>query len=309
MKTPPSPMLARSELALPRGDGWLYEPKWDGFRALVRVARNGVRIFGRNGGSLEHSFPEICRGLQRVVGPGTTLDGEIVVFKDGRLDFPSLLGRAGERPPATYIGFDILERAAQDVSAKPFVERRKLLELTLPAGDVSCVTTQTSDAAAAEGWLDELAEVGLEGIVAKRASDRYRPGKRGWVKVRRFETLDAVVGGYRGTDDGADSLLLGLFDDDGTFRYIGQTVSLPARDRARVARVLDALTADTSFNGRTMPGTGRWEGARFDAWVPVEPVLVCEVSFSRIDHGFLRHPARIVRWRPDKDARECTVAV
>lgn len=301
-------MLARAELALPRGPGWLYEPKWDGFRALVDVGQRTVRVYGRNGGALEHAFPEIAGGVRDAVEPRTTLDGELVVFVDGRLDFPALMKGPSERPAATFIAFDILQHAGSDQRTRPFVERRSLLERSLPEDDLICITTQTDDISVADNWFEELAPMGLEGVVAKAASGPYRAGKRGWVKVRAFDTLDAVVGGFRGTPDGASSLLLGLFEDDGSFRYIGQTTSLPERHRVRVARVLDALSADQSFTVGVMPGTARWENARFDDWIPVEPVLVCEVSYSRMDHGFLRHAARIVRWRPDKDARDCTVA-
>jgi ATP-dependent DNA ligase len=300
-------MLARAELALPRGQGWRYEPKWDGFRALIHVGATSVRICGRNGGALEGGFPEIVQAIRASAEPGTVFDGELVVFRDGRLDFSSLMRGPRERPPATFIGFDLLRSGGRDQRARPFSERRSLLERSLPDDDLTCVTTQTSDIDVADAWFDELAPVGLEGVVAKSADGLYRSGKRGWIKVRRFDTLDVVVGGFRGTADGASSLLLGLFDNDGTFRYIGQTTSLPERQRARVAQVLETLSSDRSFSGDVMPGMARWENARFDDWIPVEPVLVCEVSYSRMDHGFLRHAARIVRWRPDKDARDCTV--
>ena len=309
MITPPlSPMLARSELALPRGTGWLYEPKWDGFRALIQVGQKSARITGRNGGALDGIFPEIRETIVKLVPPGMTLDGEIVAFADGRLDFPSLMRRSPDRPPASFIAFDLLEHEGRDVRGLPLSERRSFLETTLPETTTTWVTTQTDDVDLAESWLDDLATAGLEGVVAKAAGGTYRGGKRGWIKVRRFDTLDAVVGGFRGTADGATALLLGLYDEGGRLRYIGQTTALPERQRERVARVLETLSAQQSFTGRVMPGAGRFENGRFEDWVPVEPVLVCEVSYSRIDHGFLRHPARIVRWRPDKDAKECTVA-
>ena len=301
-------MLARSELVLPRGTGWLYEPKWDGFRALVQAGRTSVRIFGRNGGALDANFPEIRDAIGRLVSPGTTLDGEIVAFIDGRLDFPSLMRRTPDRLPASFIAFDLLEHEGSDVRSLPLSERRALLEATLDETASTWITTQTDDVDLAEKWLDDLSTAGLEGVVAKSAGGSYRGGKRGWVKVRRFDTLDAVVGGFRGTADGATALLLGLYDEAGGLRYIGQTTALPERQRERVARVLETLSAQESFTGRVMPGAGHFENGRFEDWVPVEPVLVCEVSYSRIDHGFLRHPARIVRWRPDKDAKECTVA-
>lgn len=300
-------MLARAELALPRGRGWLYEPKWDGYRALIHVTAKGAHICGRNGGSLDELFSDVRDVVADSVQPGSVLDGEIVVMRDGVLDFPALMKRPGERPAATFVAFDLLARDHVDTRDKPFEERRAALEETLPESDHTCVTIQSGDVDVAEHWLRDLPALGLEGVVAKQKADRYRSGKRGWVKVRLFDTLDAVVGGFRGSAGGAKSLLLGLYDDEGTFRYIGQTTSLPERDRERVAKVLEALSTETSFTSRSMPGDGRWENQRFEDWVPVEPVLVCEVSYSRIDHGFLRHPARILRWRPDKDARDCTV--
>ena len=300
-------MLARAEPVLPRGGGWLYEPKWDGFRALVHIGEGNARVSGRNGGSLDVLFPEIRDDAGSVAAPRTILDGEIVVMRNGVLDFPALLRASAERPPATFVAFDILVDAGDDLRGERFVDRRARLENALTVSELSCITPQTDDIHLAERWFEDLGPLGLEGVVAKSASDRYRSGKRGWIKVRRYETLDAVVGGYRGTQSGATSLLLGLYDADGAFRYIGQTSSVPEPDRMRVARVLESLSTQESFTSRVMPGTHRWERGRFDDWVPVEPVLVCEVSYSRIDHGFLRHPARIVRWRPDKDARECTV--
>lgn len=285
----------------------MYEPKWDGFRALIHVTTSGARIKGRKGGSLGGRFPEVCARMAELVGPGTILDGEIVAMRGGVLDFSALLSRAVEQPPAIFVGFDLLIDANEDVRGHSLADRRRRLEATLPESEVTCVTPQTDDIEIAERWIEDLPSLGLEGVVAKQASGRYRSGKRGWVKVRRFDTLDAVVGGYRTSRDRATALLLGLFDGRGRFRYIGQTTSLPEQQRERVARVLETLTTDESFTGRLLPGTTRWEKGGVEDWVAIEPVLVCEVSYSRIDDGFLRHPARIVRWRPDKDAKDCTV--
>ena len=302
------PMLARAEPSLPRGPGWIYEPKWDGFRAHVHVGAHSVRITGRNGGSLDGSFPDLRSAVRAAVPPNTTLDGEVVVMRDGVLDFAALLRGPRERPPATFIAFDLLRHEDEDIRPLPLSERRARLVRTISDSPAVCVTPQCEDPEVAQGWVDELAPVGVEGIVAKLAREPYRPGKRSWVKVRRFDTLDVVVGGYRGSRTEATSLLLGLYDESGCFRYIGQTGALPEEQRSSVARVLEALAADESFTSRVQPGQGRWENQRFEDWVAVEPVLVCEIAYSRLDGGFLRHPAKIMRWRPDKDPRDCALA-
>jgi ATP-dependent DNA ligase len=158
----------------------------------------------------------------------------------------------------------------------------------------------------AEDWLQRSRGFGIEGVVAKRAEDAYRYGRRSWVKVKHWDTVELVVGGCKGTSDSL-SLLLGAYEPGGSLTYVGQTSALTARQAAPVTRFLQVLACDQSFGTGPTPGYSRWDSHRFDGWVPLRPVLVCEVSFSRLDGHFLRHSARFVRWRPDKGPKDCKV--
>jgi ATP-dependent DNA ligase len=169
---------------------------------------------------------------------------------------------------------------------------------------------QTDDVKVAEGWLEHAADLGLEGVVAKKKTEPYRPGKRSWVKVKAFETADLVVGGFTGGPPKPLSLLLGAYDSQGALLYVGRTTGIPAADAALLLRSLGNLAYDAdTFAGWLRPGLSRWDSHRFDEWFPVRPTLVCEVSFSRLDGHFLRHAARFVRWRPDKDPMSCSLVL
>jgi ATP-dependent DNA ligase len=306
---PINPMLARSATFLPRGHGWLYEPKWDGFRALLFRCGGDVYVSSRNGRPLQDRFPELVPAALDRLPERCVIDGEIVATTADGLDFEALLRRFdGRRGDASIlIAFDLLSVGDRDLREDPFQRRRALLEASVQEDHRLRVTPQTDDLDVAREWLQEWSAPGLEGVVAKRASAPYRSGRRTMVKVKSVETSDFVVGGYRGTPGEPAYLLLGAYDGDGSLRHIGQTTVLPEERRPEIAAALAALQGGPGF-GRGVPGLRRWNGHRPDEWWSVAPELVCEVAFTRMDAGgLLRHGARFLRWRPDKLPRECVL--
>jgi ATP-dependent DNA ligase len=303
-------MLARLASSLPQGRDWVYEPKWDGFRGLLVRRLGNARILSRNRRALEPYFPELTAAARERLPENCALDGELLALRDGRPDFSSLLLRLGRRahPEVRFVAFDLLRWEGEDLGALPLSQRRtRLLSVVAEDGDPICASVQTELPAVAEAWLQQSAELHLEGVVAKRASQPYRHGKRSWVKVKHWETTDLVVGGLVGTPPHT-SLLLGAYDRDGSLTYVGQTTAVPAEVAAELAAALRTLATERSFADGPAPGYSRWGSHRFEDWLPLRPVLVCEVSFSRLDGHFLRHSARFLRWRPDKSPQQCTLA-
>lgn len=330
-------MLARREATIPEGDGWLYEPKWDGFRAIAARTGDTVELVSRDGRALARYFPELVALLAGRLPEGAVVDGEIVVVGDGGLDFDALLqrihpassriGLLAEATPASFVAFDLLAVGERSLLDEPLTERRRALgevagapapsitaltdpraEVRAPTGPELGLTPQTADPAVATGWLFGLDDRGLDGVVAKRAEGTYLPGQRVMVKVKRKRTADCVVGGYRlgKGGDGVGSLLLGLYDDSGVLHYVGHTSSFKAAERRALLERLRPLEGGSSFGrGRTPGGPSRWARGRDTSWVPVRPDLVCEVSFDRMMSGRFRHAATFERWRPDRDPRDC----
>jgi ATP-dependent DNA ligase len=308
-------MLARLEAEIPVGGGWVYEPKWDGFRGLIFKDATSVYISSRNAKSLHPYFPELVEAALRSLPEACVLDGEIVVAHEGRLDFQALLERLDARrsgpearpaAPACFVAFDLLALGEVDLRPAGFGERRRQLEGAVePQTDV-VVTPQTDDPEVARGWLEDLADRGFEGIVAKQTCLPYRPGRRAMVKVKRWRSADLVVAGYLGPPGDPWSLLLGVYDGQGVLHHVGQTVPFSPRERAGLRARVAPLEGGRSFGGGLMPGRSRWEHQRFDSWVPLTPALVCEVAFTALDGRRLRHSARFIRWRPDKDPADCT---
>lgn len=310
-------MLARLESALPQGEGWLYEPKWDGFRAIV--FRDGARatLQSRNGQSLGRYFPELIAALARAMPEGV-FDGEIIVQAGGGLDFEALLQRIhparsriehlARATPASFAAFDVLAEGAEDLRQSAFRVRRAHLERMLPEPGPVFTTPQTDRLAVARRWFDELESMGIEGVVAKRAVGVYLAGERAMVKVKHARTADCVVGGHR--LDGAGTLLLGAYDDRGQLVYLGFTSALSTSlRREALARLQPLETPRTPFRADRSPGgPSRWSRGREAAWVPVEPIRVCEVGYDTLLGGRFRHAARFVRWRPDKRPSECLEA-
>ncbi|HEY2440643.1 MAG TPA: ATP-dependent DNA ligase [Solirubrobacteraceae bacterium] len=303
LKPPVLPQLARPGKELPVGDQWAYEPKFDGFRAVVFVDGDEIVIQSRGGKPLGRYFPELRFPAGRYV-----VDGEIVIdADDGQQDFDALQQRIhpaasriamlAEQTPAHYVAFDLLAREDDLLLDLPFEERRAALEAL--AGDRMGLTPLTLDPSATAGWLR-----GGEGVVAKDLRAPYRPGERkGMVKIKRVRTIDAVVAGYRpGKEDGTvGSLILGLYDDAGRLHVVGHSSGLRAQEkRALVERL---APYETGQRGHGDPS--RWKSEKDLEWISLRPELVVEVTFDHASGGRIRHGTKILRWRDDKPPVEC----
>ena len=329
----PAPMLSLTATEIPRGEGWTYEPKWDGFRTIVASDGAGISLHSREGRPLGRYFPELL-AVPGGAGERYVADGEILRIHPGRMDFDELQLRlhpaesrvrklAGEMP-ATLILFDLLRVGDAELTGGSLAERRESLAAlgerlrrghapddlrAFPEGPDILIAPWTSDLAIAERWFADDAGIGQDGIVAKRSDQPYLPGERGWVKVKHRREVDCVVGGYRPSKagDGVGSLLLGLHDYAGVLHYVGHTSSFKAAERRQLLQELAPLRADESFaGGRTPGGPSRWSGGRDTEWVTIRPTLVCEVSIDRLQSGRFRHAATFRRWRPDRAPASCT---
>jgi ATP-dependent DNA ligase len=303
-------MLARLAPSLPHGRDWVYEPKWDGFRGLLVRRGESVRILSRNGRSLEPYFPELVSAALKTLLRDCSVDREILAMRGGKPDFSALLTRLGRsvQGEVCFMAFDLLNVDGEDRASLPLLQRRSgLLSFVPDKAGLICTTVQTNMRDVAEGWLTNSHALHLEGVVAKKAREPYRRGYRAWIKVKAYDTADLVVGGLTWSPSGRVSLLLGAYDDQGALVYVGRTNAVRVEDIAVATR--EELFCDQSFAPWPKPGLSRWDSHRFDDWQPLQPVLVCEVSFSRIDGHFLRHSARFIRWRPDKNAAQCTLSL
>jgi ATP-dependent DNA ligase len=327
-------MLSKAQEELPLGDGWRYEPKWDGFRAIVTRDGEGVRLDSRGDRPLGRYFPELVNLLSAQPPATYVMDGEILMIVDGVMDFETLqlrlhpaasrVNRLAGEIPATFVAFDVLERDGRDLRSLATDERRTELEALIghlggelapdsPAGlhpgPALILTPQTADPDVALRWFEDVDGVGQDGIVAKRAEQRYVEGERVMVKVKHHRTADCVVGGYRleRNGDGVGSLLLGLYDEGGTLQYVGHTSAFRAKERRELRETLEPLVGGSSFGeGRSPGGQSRWSGGRDTEWISLEPQLVCEVRFERLQGGRFRHSASVIRWRTDRDPKSCT---
>jgi ATP-dependent DNA ligase len=331
VRPPVAPMLARLAPTLPLGERWRYEPKWDGFRCLVFGAGDAVVLQSRNERPLGRYFPELTGAFSRLGAGPVVLDGEILVRRDGVGDFDALLrrihpaasfvARLAEETPASFVAFDLLA-TDQDLRGEPFGRRRAVLEEVLAdaPGPVS-VTPSTADPTAAAAWLDAVPRGGIDGVVAKDVTAAYEPGRRTMVKVKQARTADCVVAGLRLQADApaVASLLLALYDEDGELRHVGVASSFTARRRRELVDELEPLAVplvdhpwaggfalEGGAAGRLAGSAARWAPGMELDWEPLRPERVCEVSYTHVDRRRLRHPARFVRWRPDRDARSCT---
>jgi ATP-dependent DNA ligase len=305
LSPPVLPQLAKTAKALPTGDGWVYEQKWDGFRALAFVDGADVYLQSRNGRPLTRYFPELRFPEGRYV-----LDGEIVLFDaDGRQDFDGLGQRIhpaasriqmlSEKTPTRFIAFDLLAEDDDDLLELPQAERRERLTRIVDAP--VDLTPATEDPAEAEPWLR-----GAEGVIAKRQDARYCPGERvGMVKIKRVRTIDAVVVGWRpGKEEGTvGSLILGLYDEAGDLRVVGHTSGFKAAEK----RELPAKLAPYETGERGMGDPSRWANDRELEWIELRPELVVEVTFDHVSNDRIRHGTKLSRWREDKDPRDCRV--
>ncbi|HSN35791.1 MAG TPA: ATP-dependent DNA ligase [Arthrobacter sp.] len=330
---PIAPMLAKSVSALPDG-AVMFEPKWDGFRSVIFRDGGEVEIGSRNGKPLTRYFPELVEALKENLPPRCVLDGEIVLVgaSGDRLDFDALQQRIhpaasrvrllAEQTPASFVAFDLLALDDEDLTARPFSERRNELERVL-AGSAAPIhlTAATQDRPTAQGWFHQFEGAGLDGIVAKPLDGRYQPDKRAMFKVKHVRTADCVVAGYRVHTSGSDrigSLLLGLYGDDGELASVGVVGAFPLKRRQELFEELQPLV--TSFEdhpwawSRQEDGTrtprkaegSRWSGGKDLSFTPLRPDRVVEVKYDHMEGDRFRHTAQFVRWRPDRDPRSCT---
>jgi ATP-dependent DNA ligase len=312
-------MEAKVSEKWPKGE-FVYEPKWDGFRSLSWSAPE-TRIDSRNKRPLLRYFPELEPALDQLP-EGTVVDGEIVVVVDGATDFDTLQQRIhpaesritmlSEETPAELVAFDLLADRGEDLSERPFTERRqRLVELATGLDFPWHLTPQTASEEVAKEWFHSFEPAGCDGIIAKNPALAYQHGKRAMIKIKHRRTIDVVVGGFREHKDGGKigSLLLGLYNDDGEFHFIGHCSGFPNTDRVEIFERFMELRSEDSFDAEARaPGAqSRWSGGKDNSWTPVQPGVVVEVSYDQLEGDRFRHASRFHRWRPDKDASQCTM--
>lgn len=312
-------MEAKVSERWPKGD-FVYEPKWDGFRSLS-WSEPDLRLDSRNQRPLLRYFPELVSALGQLPS-GTVVDGEIVVVIDGVTDFDSLQQRIhpaksrvnmlSEATPAELVAFDILADRGENLRDAPFSERRqRLVSLAKGLDHPWHLTPQTTSEDVARLWFDEYEPAGCDGIIAKRPELAYQHGKRAMIKIKHRRTIDVVVGGFREHKDGGKigSLLLGLYNDKGDFHFIGHCSGFPNADRVEIYDRFMELRSDDSFDeaARAPGGPSRWSAGKDSSWTPVQPGVVVEISYDQLEGDRFRHATRFHRWRPDKDAKTCTM--
>ena len=316
-------MEAKLAKEIPSGEGWLYEPKWDGFRCLVFRRDDEVLLQSKAGQPLGRYFPELVEAFRRLKPRQFVLDGEIVIFIDDQPSFDDLLmrihpaesrvRRLAKETPASYLMFDLLvDERGTCLVKRPLRERRQELERFFKSlgrhDDSVQLSPVATDRKQAERWMKELQGSGFDGVVAKRAGDPYASGARSaMVKIKKIRSADCVVGGFRYASKGGaiGSLLLGLYNEEGLLDHIGFTSSFKAGERAKLKKVVEPLRGG-GFTGRAPGGPSRWSTERSGEWEPLKPKLVCEVSFDYFSQGRFRHGTKFLRWRPDKGPRQCS---
>jgi ATP-dependent DNA ligase len=314
---PVVPMEAKVRTTWP-SDGWAFEPKWDGFRAIA--ANDGEsRIDSRKQKPLLRYFPELLPVVASLP-TGCVVDGEVLVVEHDRLAFDMLqarihpaasrIERLSSEIPATLVAFDLLADRGEDVRLAPFTERReRLADLMADLDPVWRLTPSTTDPERGMAWFDEFEAAGCDGIVAKQLDGVYVEGKREMVKLKHRRSVDCVVGGYRVHKDGdkIGSLLLGLYAPNGSLAFIGHCSGFTNHDRVELLTKFESLRDEASFGDdvRSPGGESRWSAGKDLSWVPVDPGVVIEVSYDQLTGGRFRHATRFERWRPDKDPSDC----
>ena len=312
------PMEAKLVDALPVGDGWQFEPKWDGFRCLAFRQGGEVALMSKSGKPLQRFFPEVAAMLGQLDADRFVLDGELLIELGGMLSFdalqarlhpaPSRIAKLSAETPAQLMLFDCLEDRDRAWLDAPTSERRGALE-ALHAAErqpMLRLSPYTLDPAAAAAWLASSGGA-LDGIIAKRRDDRYRAGERAMLKLKQQRTADCVVGGFRyeAASRRVGSLLLGLYDDRGNLNHVGFTSAFADVDRPALTAQLEALIEPPGFTGKTPGGPSRWSNARSEEWQPLRAELVVEVRFDQVTSERFRHGTGLLRWRPDKAPRQC----
>ncbi len=328
---PIEPMLAKLADALPDGENVMYEPKWDGFRAIVFRGAADVYIQSRDLRPLDRYFPDLHETFLKRLPPGSVFDGEIVIATSSGLDFDALqlrlhpaasrVAKLVKEQPASFVAFDLLAEAGRDLRDVPLVERRAALERVL--ADVAppvYLTPVTRDRALAAEWLERFEGAGLDGVIAKQADGIYEPGKRAMIKIKHARTADCVVAGFRWHKSGKDavgSLLLGLYDARGKLQHVGVTSSFTMSMRRQLVHELAPLRERAlddhpwrewaaGGNGERMPGgQSRWSAGKDLSWEPLRIERVCEVKYDHLQGDRFRHAAVFQRWRPDRQPADC----
>jgi ATP-dependent DNA ligase len=330
-------MLSSAADALPRGEGWQFEPKWDGFRTLIFRDGDEVLLQSRDGKPMNRYFPELVAPLAAVLPERCVVDGEIVIVGERGLDFEALLLRihpAASRvkllaaeSPASFVAWDLLALGDEDLRAAPLAARRERLERILAeAAPPVHLSPATRDRALAEDWFRRFEGAGLDGVMAKRLDASYRAGERTMIKVKHQRTADCVVAGFRwhakGPGTMVGSLLLGLYDDEGTLHHVGVTAAFTNAVRKQLVAELAPLRehaldghpwrdwadaqSEGAAEGQRMPGaSSRWNRGKDLSWEPLRPERVCEVAYDHMQGTRFRHAAKFRRWRPDKRPQDC----
>jgi ATP-dependent DNA ligase len=341
-RLPVQPPLLAKQMALPMGAGWIYEPKWDGFRSIVFRDGDDILLGSRNEKPLTRYFPDVVRALINVLPDRCVIDSEIVIVgADGVLDFDALQQRIhpavsrvnmlAEATPASIVLFDLLAIGDENLMAAPFAERRaRLIDLLVGVDPSVFVTPATTDSDVAARWFDEFEGAGCDGLIAKRAELPYTPDKRVMVKVKHQRTADCVVAGFRWHKNSkpdkplVGSLLLGIYGANGRLNHVGVTASFTDKRRQELVEELrpydatndlsshpwgewiQAEQAATAGGQRVPGGQSRWTGEKDLSFVPLRPELVCEVKYAHLQGDRIRHSATFGRWRPDRDPQSCT---
>jgi ATP-dependent DNA ligase len=319
LMTGTAPMEAVLAAELPAGEGWQYEPKWDGFRCLARRDGDAVELISKSGKPLGRYFPEILEILASLRPKRFLLDGELIISAGDVLAFDALqlrlhpaesrVRKLAAETPAEFMLFDLLSLDGEDFACKPLSQRREALEkfhASIDALDLK-LSPATRDRATALAWLERSGGA-LDGVIAKRLDQRYKSGERAMVKVKPERTADCVVGGFRYAEKRkvVGSLLLGLYDDKGLLDHVGFTSAIPASEREQLTKDLEALIGLPGFTGKAPGGPSRWSTARSTEWQPLKPKLVVEVRYDQVTNRRFRHGTALLRWRPDKDPKQCT---
>ena len=329
---PIEPMLAKLVDSIPEGDGFLFEPKWDGFRAIVFRGKDDVYIQSRDLKPLDRYFPELHDALMDRLPPSCVVDGEIVIATPHGLDFDALqlrlhpaasrVAKLAQASPSSFVAFDVLAADGKSLLDRSQADRRGTLERLL--GNVTppvYLTPVTRDRKLAGEWLERFEGAGLDGVIAKPEDQPYVPGKRAMFKIKHARTADCVVAGFRWHKSGPDavgSLLLGLYDDQGRLHHVGVTSSFTMAARKALVQELEPLRknalkahpwrewAEAEGSGQRMPGgQSRWSAGKDLSWQPLRVERVCEVKYDHLQGDRFRHAATFLRWRPDKPTAEC----